>query len=232
MSVEITSVALGFDQCYVLKGEAVIAVDGGQPNRVSEFDQALRAAAIARNDVRLVVLTHGHWDHIGSAPGIRALTGARLAMHRYEAVGVADAPTPLSPGVTVWGKVLTALHKVVMPLIEVPPVTIDVMLDDDGLSLEDYGIPGRVIHTPGHTRGSVSVLLDSGQAFVGDLAMNRFPLRLSPGLPIFADDWAAVLRSWRTLLDSGVSKVYPAHGEPFPASVIENAIAAAESIAS
>ena len=56
------------------------------------------------------------------------------------------------------------------------------------MSLAGYGIPGKIIYTPGHSMGSVSVLLDNGEAFVGDLAMNEFPLRLSPGLPIFAED--------------------------------------------
>ena len=71
----------------------------------------------------------------------------------------------------------------------------------------------------------MSVLLDTGEAFVGDLAMNKFPLRFSPGLPIFAEDQAAVVESWRSLLDQGATTVYPAHGKPFPAEVIRKAIA-------
>jgi glyoxylase-like metal-dependent hydrolase (beta-lactamase superfamily II) len=114
-----------------------------------------------------------------------------------------------------------------MPLIKIPPAEVDVILGDDGLSLYDYGIPGRVLHTPGHSSGSVSVLLDTGEAFVGDLAMNKFPLRLSPGLPIFAEDPAAVVKSWKLLLDQGASTVYPAHGKPFDATVIERAISRA-----
>jgi glyoxylase-like metal-dependent hydrolase (beta-lactamase superfamily II) len=70
-------------------------------------------------------------------------------------------------------------------------------------------------------------LLDTGEAFVGDLAMNKFPLRLSPGLPIFAEDPAEVVRSWKLLLDHGASRVYPAHGKPFAAAVIEKAISRA-----
>jgi glyoxylase-like metal-dependent hydrolase (beta-lactamase superfamily II) len=68
------------------------------------------------------------------------------------------------------------------------------------------------------------VLLDSGEAFVGDLAMNRLPLRLSPGLPIFASDMSAVINSWKNLLALGASAVYPAHGAPFPAAVMKKAI--------
>jgi glyoxylase-like metal-dependent hydrolase (beta-lactamase superfamily II) len=112
-----------------------------------------------------------------------------------------------------------------MPLIKVPPAEVDVPLGDEGLSLSDYGIPGRVLYTPGHSSGSVSILLDSGEAFVGDLAMNTFPLRLSPGLPVLAEDPAAVIASWELLLEAGATEVYPAHGKPFPAEVMRRAIA-------
>jgi glyoxylase-like metal-dependent hydrolase (beta-lactamase superfamily II) len=59
--------------------------------------------------------------------------------------------------------------------------------------------------------GSVSVLLDSGEAFVGDLAMIKLPLRFGPGLPTVAEDIEKVKESWRRLLELGVTTVYPAH---------------------
>lgn len=224
MDINITTIPLGFDQCYVLKGEGVIAIDAGEPKKGRAFARALETAVINPHDVKLVVLTHGHWDHIGSANEIKSLTGAKLAMHSSEATGVENTPTPLSPGVTLWGRIFKALHKVFMPLIKVPPLKVDLALGDDGLSLVNYGILGRVLHTPGHSSGSVTVLMDTGEAFVGDLAMNRFPLCLSPSLPIFADNPAAVLSSWKTLIKLGASTVYPAHGKLFPVAAIEKAL--------
>lgn len=72
--------------------------------------------------------------------------------------------------------------------------------------------------------GSVSVLLDSGEAFVGDLAMNKFPLRLGPGLPTIAEDDVKVKESWKKLLELGATTVYPAHGKPFSAEIIKKAL--------
>jgi glyoxylase-like metal-dependent hydrolase (beta-lactamase superfamily II) len=224
MAVDIFQIELGFDQCYVLKSEGVIAVDAGAPNKGRNFARGLERASIDPQDVQLIVITHGHWDHVGSAGELKAITGAKLAMHQREVHWLEQSLTPLPPGVTLWGRIFISLHKKLMPLINIPPAKIDVALGDDGLLLSDYGIPGRVLHTPGHSSGSVSVLLDTGEAFVGDLAMNRFPLRLSPGLPIFAEDQAAVVESWRSLLDQGATTVYPAHGKPFPAEVIRKAI--------
>jgi glyoxylase-like metal-dependent hydrolase (beta-lactamase superfamily II) len=58
--------------------------------------------------------------------------------------------------------------------------------------------------------------LDSGDAFVGDMAMNGLPLTLGPTLPIFAEDVSVLKNSWRKLINRGVKTIYPAHGTPFP----------------
>lgn len=80
------------------------------------------------------------------------------------------------------------------------------------------------MYTPGHTMGSVSVLLETGDAFVGDLAMNGFPFRLRPGLTILAEDIQKVKESLRLLLDKGAKTVYPGHGKPFPADIIRRVL--------
>jgi len=224
MSIDIISISLGFDQCYVLKGEGVVVVDSGEPKKGAVFASTLEKKGIRLQDVKLVILTHGHWDHIGSASEIKSLTGASLAMHKAEVHWLENSLTPLPPGITAWGRIFILLHSLFMPFIKVPPSKVDLVIDDDGLSLADYGIPGRVVYTPGHSSGSVTVMLDTGEAFVGDLAMNKFPLCFSPSLPIFADDPSAVISSWRKLIQLGASTVYPAHGKPFPVTVIEKAI--------
>jgi len=170
------------------------------------------------------VLTHGHWDHIGSARDIQQITGAKIAMHRREKDCLEKALTPLPPAATAWGSILKTTLRVFLPLIRFPAARVDVVLDDDGLSLAEYGISGKILYTPGHSMGSVSVLLETGDAFVGDLAMNGFPLRLSPGLPIFAEDLQKVKESWRRLLDEGAKTVYPAHGRPFSAEVFRRVL--------
>lgn len=224
MSVDIISIPLGFCQCYVLKGEGIVVVDSGESKKGAVFARALEEKGIRCKDVKLVILTHGHYDHIGSASEIKSLTGASLAMHKAEVHWLENSLKPLSPGITVWGRFLNVLQAPVIPFIKIPPSEVDVVIDDDGLSLADYGIPGKVVYTPGHSSGSISVLLDTGEAFVGDLAMNKFPVRLRPGLPIFADDPTAVISSWKNLIKLGVSTIYPAHGKPFPISIIEKAI--------
>ncbi len=220
MTTEIFPIDLGFDTCYVLRAAGVIVLDAGQPKKGRAFLRGLTRASIQPEAIQLILLTHAHWDHMGSAAELKALTGAPLAVHEKEADWVERGDPPLPPGVTVWGRVFMSVHRLLMPFIEVPPARVDRTLSDAIFRLEEFGIPGVVVPTPGHSPGSVSILLDSGEAFVGDLAMNRAPLTLSPGLPIFADDPAEVLQSWRRLLDLGAQRVFPAHGKPFSADVI------------
>ena len=224
MTVTVTPIDLGFDRCYVLQGDGVIAIDGGAPKKGAAFRRGLERAGVRPGDVKLIVLTHGHWDHIGSAGELKAITGGTLALHEREVSWLEQSLTPLPPGVTPWGRVLVKILGLFMPLFKVPAAKVDMPLGDEDVLLTDYGIPGRIVYTPGHSSGSVSVLLESGEAFVGDLAMNKFPLRLSPGLPILAEDPAAVIRSWKSLLERGVTTIYPAHGNSFSADVMRQAI--------
>ena len=154
----------------------------------------------------------------------RTLLGAKILMHKNEKDWLENGNPPLPPGVTLWGKVFASLMGALSFLIHVDKAKVDILMDDNDFSLKEYGIAGKIIFTPGHSPGSISVLLESGDTFVGDLAMNKFPLCLSPGLPIFADDLSVVKISWENLLNKGSRTVFPAHGEPFSAEIMKEAI--------
>jgi glyoxylase-like metal-dependent hydrolase (beta-lactamase superfamily II) len=66
--------------------------------------------------------------------------------------------------------------------------------------------------------------LESGEVFVGDLAMNGFPLCFSPRLSIYSHDFEKLVDSWRSLLSKGAKMIYPGHGEPFSADIIRESI--------
>lgn len=221
MTTRIIPIELGFDTCYVLVAGGCIAVDAGQPNKVRRFLNGLARALVDPSSLSTVILTHAHWDHMGSARDIRAQTKAALWVHEAEAEWVRSGNPPLPPGVTPWGRTFMAMHRIVMPFIDVPPAEVDRELGSTPLRLDSLGIPGLLLHTPGHSPGSISIVLDSGEAFVGDLAMNRVPLCRAPALPIFAHSIAEVRGSWERLLEHPISTIYPAHGAPFEVGVIQ-----------
>ena len=224
MNLGIHPIKLGVGRCYVVRAEGTILIDGGAPKKARDFIKGIETLFIKPQDIQLIVITHGHWDHIGSAKEIKEITGAKIALHRNEKDWLEKSLKRLPPAVTPWGSVFAKIMAMFLPLVQVPAANVDVVLGDEELSLADYGIPGTIIPTPGHSMGSVSVLLETGDAFVGDLAMNGFPLRLGPGLPIFAEDMQKVKSSWQLLLERGAVTVYPAHGKPFSADAMRRAL--------
>jgi glyoxylase-like metal-dependent hydrolase (beta-lactamase superfamily II) len=224
MAVTIFPIPLGFDCCYLVKERGVILIDAGLQGQAGRLKRALDRLRIRPGEIQLMVITHGHFDHIGSAKAIKDLTGAKLAMHQPDADWLEHSVHPRIPGVTSWGRFLAKPLNWPLPITHAEPAKVDIFLGDEDWPLDEYGICGRVLFTPGHTLGSVSVLLETGEAFVGDLAMNRIPLRLAPGFPVLAEDMDRVRRSWAKLLDAGVRMVYPAHGKPFPSDIIRRAL--------
>ena len=221
MSVNIYPISLGVAQCYVIQDKGAIMIDAGAPGKINFFLKSIESLGIKPNDIKLIIPTHGHWDHIGSAKDIKEITGARIAIHHREKEWLEKAQKNIPPAVTPWGHIISKTLGFLLPLIRFPAAKVDIILEDEDFSLAEFGIPGKIIYTPGHSPGSVSVLLETGDAFVGDLAMSSFPLRLSPGLPIFANDIKEVKNSLKLLLDKGAKTIYPAHKKSFSAELIQ-----------
>ncbi len=216
----IHTIPLGFDQTYIIKDQGTIMIDGGDSAKGRVFLKNLEKISIKPKEIKLIILTHGHWDHIGSTAEIKEISGAKAVMHKNEKHWLEKSLKPMPPGVTTWGVIFGKLVTWgLVPFKKIPATDVDIVLGDEEFPLYEYGIAGKVVHTPGHSSGSVSILLDTGEAFVGDLAMNKFPLCLKPGLPILAEDLSQVRKSWQKLLDSGAETIYPAHGEPFSIDV-------------
>jgi glyoxylase-like metal-dependent hydrolase (beta-lactamase superfamily II) len=224
MSVDIFSKRLGINHCYVIKADGCILVDTGPPGTGRAINDWLRTLPIDPKEIQLIVLTHGHADHVGSAKRVKEFTGAKIALHEYDTAmfegGIVVWPT----AVTNWGRVARLILRPLTPLFRFTGSSVDVVIANDGLSLKEYGIPGRVVYTPGHTSGSVSVLLETGDAFVGCMTHNGFPFRLGPGLPIFAEDLPKLKESWKVILEHDVRMIYPAHGGPFSPEIILESI--------
>jgi len=195
-------------------------IDSGMPNKLRLFKKVLARHKIDPARIKLIILTHSHFDHCGSAGEIRDLTGAKIAVHESERDCLEQGKVLIPKGVNLWGKITKPL--VFSFKIAFPKFTPDILLDNEPYPLSEFGIDGQILHTPGHTTGSVSVILDSGEAFVGCMAHNGFPFRMKPGLPVYAQDINAIKENWKNLVDKGITFVYPGHGKPFPAGVIKD----------
>jgi hydroxyacylglutathione hydrolase len=229
MTAEIFRLPLGWNDCYLIREKNTIMIDAGGKNKTQTLKKALKDIGIEPNTIGLIILSHGHPDHVTSAKDFKDLTGAKIAMHRLDKKCLETGewnkthlPKPAKGN--KWGWFFSKITNPFFRNEKIPTCEVEVTVGNDGYSLKDFGISGRIVYTPGHTEGSVSVVLDSGEAFVGDLAMNKFPLRLGAGLPILAEDIAAVRVSLRNLFELNVTTVYPGHGKPFSMNIIRKAL--------
>jgi hydroxyacylglutathione hydrolase len=224
MSAEIHKLSLGVCNCYLVKEDGLILIDAGPPNQVSKLRMELQTLSINPENISLLLLTHGHSDHIGSVNAVKALTHCKVAINHREKEWVEQALRQTPPGIGLWGTIMVTLMRTMTPFMKFPASSVDIALEDREFILNPFGINGKVLYTPGHTSGSMSVLLDTGEAFVGDLVMNGLPMRIGPGMPIFGDDRDTVKASWKLLLDNGAKWIYPSHGNPFSADVLQEAL--------
>ena len=224
MKLEIFRIKLGLNSCYLIRGKDVVMVDGGTPDKLKLFKSELLKLEIQPSEIKLIVLTHSHFDHCGSAREIRNLTGAKVAIHESEKTYLENGGMLIPKGVNIYGKITQPLLFPFFKKISFPKFIPDILITDKPYSLSMYGIDGNIIYTPGHTKGSISVILDSGEGFVGCMAHNGLPFRIHPGLPIYAQDIASVKKCWKILIDKGVKMIYPGHGKPFPAEVMKKSL--------
>ena len=198
---------------FLVKGvEAAILIDSGPKGSEGIILETLDRLGLGPEDLKLLILTHAHYDHAGSAGRVRDLTGCRILVHRSEADRLRKGVTSI-PGGTRWkAKILVALGRPLTRLIASYPGVEPDLLSDEEYDLRPHGIPGSILHTPGHTAGSQVVFLENGEMITGD-TMFGIPGKLH--FPPFAEDLQLLLNSWQKIRDLPVGQFYPAHGARF-----------------
>jgi hydroxyacylglutathione hydrolase len=225
MSTDIFSMKLGINSTYLVRGtKGILMVDSGMPDKIRAFKRKLARLYIKPQDIKLIVLTHSHFDHAGSSKDIQELTGAKLVIHESEKDSMEQGNFITPNGVNTWGRITGKLFFPIFRKIRFPSPKADILMTSEDMPLNEFGIDGKIIHTPGHTHGSISVLLNTGEAFVGCLAHDGLPFRFSPGFPIYGQDINRIKESWKMLIARGARVVFPGHGSPFPIEIIRKII--------
>jgi hydroxyacylglutathione hydrolase len=192
--------------------DTLFLVDGGMDGTGRRILKRIAKIGRRPDELRFAVVTHAHADHFGGLAEVQEASGCAIICHPSHAETLRTGGAIVSPGVTFFGRIYERIANVVAPLLGLRSLE-GVEVVDDGADLHALGIPGRILYTPGHSAGDLTLVLDDGSAFVGDLVQGRrIPRILPPEFSIMAVDEPAMFASWQLLLDSGATRIYPGHG--------------------
>jgi glyoxylase-like metal-dependent hydrolase (beta-lactamase superfamily II) len=196
----------------VANGKRAILIDAGLKRKERKIIAALEQMQLSPDDIQLIILTHTHYDHAGSLKALQQISEAKVLIHQAEASCLEEGFCAFPKGTMWFPKIMSAIGRVLNKSVgRYAPVVPDIVISRR-FDLQAYGIEGYVLPTPGHTAGSLSVVIDGDHAIVGDTLFNIFKHSV---FPPYANDQEALLKSWRTLLEIGCKYFYPGHGKPF-----------------
>lgn len=235
MEQEIARIDLGNVNCYLVRqgGNFFLIDTGGHLFLDKKFDNGrqtleteLKNHGCDTANLKLVILTHGHNDHAASAAFIREKYNAKIAMHPDD-VNLVENPTLEK----VMGdcKYLSLVNKLVFAVMKGPITKLSKKILDDferftpdilteeGVDLSPYGFNAKVIHIPGHTKGSIGILAEQRGLFVGDVFINQDKPAIAPN----AYDYKILKDSIKRIKSMNIKTIYPGHGTPFDAVLIK-----------
>ncbi len=176
----------------VSAGTSRLLVDLGWPGMVGALLANLERKGIPLSQIRYGLATHYHIDHAGAAQDLKN-RGMRLL--------VIEEQVPAIPRMKQWTKPRDNYRDIA------PHDNVVIATSESRALLSRLGIGGEILHTPGHSDDSVTLLLDNGMAFTGDLTSEEFVAHEDPDV---------VARSWQLLRDHGATTVYGGHGGIHP----------------
>ncbi len=165
-----------------------LLVDCGWPGMFSEFLAVLKRKGVAPEEVRYILVTHFHMDHAGAVQEVKEC-GAKLIVMESQAGFIKS--------------LANYLKSKKMPYLEIQPAgNVDLKFKESRKFLAGLGLAGEIIPTPGHSDDHVTLILDDGSAFTGDL----------PPRPLVMQEDRVTMESWDRIYQHKITKIYPAHG--------------------
>ena len=211
MDEKIKIIELDFVNAFLVRvQDGFVLIDTGMAQHWEKLEGVLLSSGCLPDKIKLVIITHGDRDHIGNCAKLQEKYKSKIAMHEADIL-MAENDVFLKRKVrTLAGKImilLARLRRLKMSFRKFKP---DILLQD-GQDLKEYGFNAKIMHLPGHTKGSIGILTEEGDLFAGDTFVN---LR-KPDIAIFVDNFSELKDSIKKLKSLNIKKVYPGHGKVF-----------------
>jgi hydroxyacylglutathione hydrolase len=216
MNEDTQVIDLGFVNAYLVKADdGYILIDTGVAQQWTRLETELLQTGILPSQLKLILITHGDFDHTGNCAEFQQKYHVKIAMHPGD-VGMVKTGTHVKRQAKgLLGKLFLWLGmRMGGDFRTFEP---DILLKD-GQELTEYGLAARVIHTPGHTKGSITVLTADGRLFAGDTVANWSK---PDGAP-FIENAQELQDSIKILKGTKARMVYPGHGKPFAFEALDS----------
>jgi glyoxylase-like metal-dependent hydrolase (beta-lactamase superfamily II) len=185
-------------------GKGKLLVDVGWAGSLARLKGELKSLEINPREISYILATHYHPDHGGLVQEVKRDFGARLIIHERQIAGITELA----------GFYAKKGGGDFLPIqVEKGDLLLKSAVDDNRAALKALGLEGVLVETPGHSDDSVTLVLDSGRAFPGDLHPPDYSL---------PDAYEVTCESWRNLIRHNARLFYPSHSEPFSVDVIQN----------
>ena len=187
-------------------GGRSLLIDTSTRGNWGRLDARLKSLKIERLD--RLILTHSHYDHADNARKLRDRYGASVIIHRAEARYLESGGMPIPGGTNFVTRFLVRTFGRLLSLRNVEACPCDVLVDSK-YDLSPLGLNAYILPTPGHSPGSMSVIVDDEVAIVGDAMFGVFGWSV---LPPYVADLDRTVESWGLLLATGCHTFLPSHG--------------------
>jgi glyoxylase-like metal-dependent hydrolase (beta-lactamase superfamily II) len=170
------------------------------------------------DQINLLILTHSHFDHAANAARIKEKYKARVIIHQSETQYLATGDNILPTGTNPFSRFLVRVFaEQFKSYVGYQACSCDFTVDEI-FDISNYGFNAYLMHTPGHTQGSISLIIENEIALVGDTMFGVFPWTV---FPPFASDQSLMVNSWGKLLKTKCKVFIPSHGSANNGSLVE-----------
>jgi len=215
----------GMINCFLIKGKQKhILVDTGVPNSENKIIEQIEKHNIKKEDIGLIIITHAHIDHFGSANKLKELLKIPILAHQLDIESYKKGKADIST--MKLNKPLWWFFKQIIKNQKTTPFQPDILIKGGTeYELKKWGIEGKIIHTPGHTPGSLSIILQNGEVIIMDMMASGI---LLGGIifhnrvkhPPFHDNLTVLKKSFDKVLSEKGNCYYLGHGGPLDRSQV------------
>ncbi len=206
--IEVIQILSGRCNVFLLSNESKnILIDTSVKRLRNKLEKRLDSLGIKTIDY--LILTHSHFDHAANAQWIKQRFNSKIIIQSKEEKYLSTGKNIIPKGTTFLTRpLINLLGKHLFHLFRYEPCKPDITVDSH-YELTEFGKKLYLLHSPGHTIGSMSLIVDDEIAFVGDA---MFGLLKWSVFPPYAEDVEMMIKSWGKLLETNCSEYIPSHG--------------------